>query len=102
MVLTIKRPVAEQIYKQSKSSEDTSLPLYEGEQVKIEKLSSVPTLNTVLEEFRSSKEWRTAWGIAQSIHYSEDAIAIVLKENSDLFEVSPLAPAGISLYRPRT
>ena len=59
------------------------------------------SVEDVLAAYPSTRDWRTAWGIGKDLGYSEEAVAEVLESNSDVFEVSPITPGGIPLYRPR-
>jgi len=46
--------------------------------------------------------WRTAGGIARATGLPFEEVESFIKEHSDLFTVSEIAPAGTPLYRIRT
>lgn len=56
----------------------------------------------VLQAFENPKEWRSAWGISHYVPYSIAVVRETLASHPEYFEVSPIAPGGIALYRPRT
>lgn len=80
----------------SNVSSTTSAHEERGSQV-----SKSELIQRVIAECGASRDWRTAWGVGQKIGYSPDAVQNVLVGHPDLFETSPLTPAGIPLYRLR-
>jgi hypothetical protein len=68
---------------------------------KLDEAKGHKLLKEILSAFPASRDWRTAWGISQDLGYSEDIVTQAIEANPHIFEVSPIAPAGIALYRPR-
>ena len=56
-------------------------------------------LNRIEQAFHKSRDWRSAWGIAKDTGLTQDMVQRFMKSHSDLFEVSPITPCGIPLYR---
>ncbi len=71
----------------------------------VQKTADIAHCDALIEEILStyppSRDWRNAWGISRDLGYSEETVDKVLVSNPDIFELSPIRPAGITLYRPR-
>jgi len=55
----------------------------------------------ILSFFPASREWRSAWSVSDNLGYPIDLVRKLIEANPSTFEISPIEPCGVKLYRPR-
>ena len=56
---------------------------------------------SILSFFPASREWRSAWSVSDDLGYPIDLVRTIIEANPNIFEISPIEPCGVKLYRPR-